>query len=315
MGAGAAWIALAGTPGCGPTDHRANRAPARPRKTPSTTASPARPASSAWGFRSRPDLHPPTVDVTTQAHDTAPGYIFITPKKGPGQDGPMIVDDSGQPVWFQPLQGNDEFATDFRVQSYRGRPVLTWWEGKLVYRYGVGEYVILDSSYQEVARVQAGNGYHGDLHEFLITPHDTALLTVYNRVHADLSAFGGPKDGVVLDGVFQEVDIGTGEVLLEWHSLDHVGLDESYSRPSEDLKRPFDYFHINSIAVDHDDNLLIDAKRTCTVYKVDRKTGEIIWRLGGKKSTFEMGAGTRVVYQHDARRTAPSRSSTTTPGR
>jgi arylsulfotransferase ASST len=64
----------------------------------------------------------------------------------------------------------------------------------------------------------------------------------------------------------------------------------------------FDYFHINSIEVDHDSNLLVSARNTFTVYKIDRSSSELIWRLGGKKSNFEMGAGTRTRYQHDARR-------------
>ncbi|HZF57900.1 MAG TPA: arylsulfotransferase family protein, partial [Rubrobacter sp.] len=63
-----------------------------------------------------------------------------------------------------------------------------------------------------------------------------------------------------------------------------------------------DYFHLNSIEVDHDGNLIVSARRTSAVYKIDRASGEVIWRLGGKKSDFEMGAGTRTAYQHDARR-------------
>jgi hypothetical protein len=246
--------------------------------------------------------------VTMQAHETAPGYVFIAPKRGslapktgPGQDGPMIIDSDGQLVWFYSLQDEGKSATDFKVQHYKGEPVLTWWEGILPWRNG-GEYVILDGSYREITRVRAGNGYKGDLHEFLITPRDTALITVYNAVRTDLSSIGGPEDGTVLDGIAQEVDVETGEVLFEWHSLDHVALDECYSKPPTNLRRPFDYFHINSIDVDHDSNLLIDAKKTFTVYKVDRNSGEVIWRLGGKNSNFEMGPGTRTRHQHDARR-------------
>ena len=62
----------------------------------------------------------------------------------------------------------------------------------------------------------------------------------------------------------------------------------------------FDYFHLNSIDIDHDGNLLVSARLTFAVYKIDRKSGEVIWRLGGKKSDFEMGEGTRFSYQHDA---------------
>jgi hypothetical protein len=294
VGAGAVWIALANTPGCKP----AVRAQ---KKRPSKTVSPSRPEY-VRAFRSRPDLSPPAVEVATQAHNTAPGYIFVAPKKGDGQYGPMILDNRGQPVWFRPLQNEGEYAMDFKVQPYRGEPVLTWAEGRVVAGHGLDEYVILDSSYQEISRVRAGNGYQGDHHEFLITQQDTALITIYSPVRWDLSPLGGPEDGMVLDGIVQEIDIETGEVLFEWHSLEHVGLDETYFRPSTDPTKPFDYFHINSIDVDHDSNLLVSALKTSTVYKIDRESGEIMWRLGGKKSDFEMGEGTRTGFQHDARR-------------
>ena len=302
-GAGAAWLALTGMPGCEPSGRTAKNTPrtssagsqdhARAIDSP-----PARPQH-VRAFRSRPDLSPPGVEVVAGARDTAPGYVFVAPKKGESQEGPMIVDDRGEPVWFRPVQG--KHAMDFKVQRYRGEPVLTWYEG-VGTSYGRGEYVIADGSYREIIRVRAGNGYEGDHHEFLITPQGTALITIYNPLPWDLSPFGGPEDGVVLDGIVQEVDIESGEVLFEWHSLDHVGLEESYSKPSKDSKWAFDYFHINSIDLDHDDNLLVSARRTFAVYKIDRKGGEIIWRLGGRQSTFEMSPGTRSRYQHDARR-------------
>jgi len=208
----------------------------------------------------------------------------------------MIFDEAGTPVWFR----GGLYALNFRVQKYQGEPVLTWWEGKATPRPSVGEYVILDGSYREVKRVQAGNGYGGNQHDFLITPQSTALLTIYNLVSQDLSYLGGPVEGRVIEGVAQEVDIETGEVLFEWHSLDQVGVEESYNENyySDQL----DYFHINSIDVDHDHNLLISARNTSAVYKVERGSGEILWRFSGKKSDFEMGEGTRTAFQHDARR-------------
>jgi hypothetical protein len=258
------------------------------------------PPKGVWAFRSRPDLSPAAVEVTTtQAHeDTAAGYIFVAFKEGAGGHGPIIIDDSGQVVWF----GKYRSARDFKVQYYRGRPVLTWWEGKVTAGHGVGEYVIFDDSYREMARVRAGNGYRGDLHEFLITPEDTALLVAYAPRRTDLSPIGGLKDGMAWEGIVQEVDIETGEVLFEWHSLEHVGIEESYIELPEDPDYLYDYFHINSIDVEPDGNLLLCARNTWTVYKVDRKSAEVLWRLGGKKSDFEMGPGTQSAYQHDARR-------------
>ncbi len=210
----------------------------------------------------------------------------------------MILDDRGQLVWFEKYIT----ARDFKVQRYQGRPVLTWWEGSVVAGHGVGEYVVYDDTYRKIASVRAGNGFWGDLHEFLITPEDTALLTAYAAVPADLSAIGGSEYGAAWDGIVQEVDIETGEILFEWHSLDHVGVEESHVAPPEDPDYGHDYFHINSIDVDHDENLLISARNTCASYKIERASGEVMWRLGGKESDFEMGEGTETAYQHDARR-------------
>jgi hypothetical protein len=250
-------------------------------------------------FRSRPELRPPAVDVSRAARGTADGYVFVAPKKGEAQAGAMILDDEGCPVWFRPMPDGLR-AMDFKAQRYRDEAVITWWEGEVANGHGDGEYVILDGSYREVARVRAGNGYEGDLHEFLITDRDTALITIYGTEPWDLTDVGGPEDGEVIDGVIQEIDIETGDVLFEWHSLDHVELDESYAAPEDEDGLPFDYFHINSIDVDKDDNLLVSARKTSAVYKIDRDTGEVVWRLDGKRSDFEMDYESRSVYQHDA---------------
>jgi hypothetical protein len=267
-----------------------------PKVWPLPSVSPV-PPKGVWAFRSRPDLSPAAVEVTKRAQGTSPGYILIALKEGAGEHGPMIVDDQGQLVWYSKYRS----ARDFKVQRYRGRLVLTWWEGRVLAGHGLGEYVIFDDSYREMARVRAGNGYRGDLHEFLITPQGTVLLTTYNPVPANLSALGGPKYGAVWDGIAQEVDIETGEVIFEWHSLEHVGIEESYIEPPSDPRDSYDYFHINSIDVDHDGNLVISARNTWSVYKVERKSGEVLWRLGGKNSDFEMGPGTQSAFQHDAR--------------
>ena len=162
-GAAAAWVALANTLGCDSSEERP-----RERAASGSGAPPAQQPGPVRAFRSRPDLGPPAVEVATQAHDTAPGYVFVAPKNDPGQDGPMIVDNRGELVWFRPMRGEGVRAMDFKVQSYRGEPVLTYYQG-VGTTYGRGEYVILDGSYREVTRVRAGNGYMGDHHEFLIT--------------------------------------------------------------------------------------------------------------------------------------------------
>jgi hypothetical protein len=245
-------------------------------------------------FVSEPSLEIPTLTVHT-LDSPSPGYLFATTLTGPGQRGPMIFDDHGRPVWFRRTKN---VAIDFRRQIYKGKPVLTWWEGTIT-QIGTGAGVgkILDASYKQIAEVKAGNGFQADVHEFLITPQGTALITIYNEVTVDLSSIGGPAAHPTLDSIFQEVDIATGKVLLEWHSLDHVSLADSYSP----ILTPFDYFHINSVDVAPDGNLLVSARNTWGVYKIDRKSSEILWRLGSRSSDFQLGPGVLFMYQHDAR--------------
>jgi hypothetical protein len=245
-------------------------------------------------YVSEPGLRPPTLTVSTLNHPT-PGYLFVSTLTGPGQRGPMIVDNAGNIVFFRPL---DTVAINVRRQFFQGKPVLTWWEGAISkIGTGEGECVILDQTYRTVARVQAGNGYKADVHEFLLTAKGTALITVYNSVQTDLTSVGGPAAGTVLDSIVQEIDVATGRVLFEWHSLDHVPLTDTYA-PVLD---PFDYFHINSIDVDLDGNLLLCARNTSAVYKVDRSSGAVLWRLAGRSSDFALGRGATFMYQHDAR--------------
>ena len=111
-------------------------------------------------------------------------------------------------------------------------------------------------------------------------------------------AVGGSRRGPVYEGVVRELAIPSGRVLFEWRSLKHVGVEETYQTGG---RGPFDYFHVNSVGFDSDGHLLISARNTWAIYKVDRRTGEVIWRLGGKKSDFAMGKGTAFAFQHDAR--------------
>src|ERR671912_263122 len=294
--AGAAYLALTGAVGSETPEYSSKvRSSRDPKVKPLPGAS--FPPEGVWAFRSRPDLDPPAVEVATEARDDiAPGYVFIAPEKGgAGKGGSMIIDDLGQVVWFHPLRGPFGRTMNFGTQTYKGREVLTWGQTP-------GEYIIFDSSYREIAGFKAANGYNGDHHEFLISPQDTALITIYDEVPRDLTSVGGSKDGVAIQGIVQELDIETGEVLFEWESIDHVDLEETYGTPSEDHYPGIDYFHINSIDIEPDNNLLISARETSTVYKVDRTSGRIMWRLGGKKSDFEMGPGTRFAFQHDGRR-------------
>lgn len=252
-------------------------------------------------YQSRPDLKPPEL-LMTATGTTAPGAMFLGPKTPYSQNGVMIFDNDGQVIWFLPLSNPTFETNNFRMQQYKGRPVLTWWEGVSAKMHGFGHYRIVDQSYQSVAYLQVANGYHGgDLHEFLITPQNTALVTIFNTVRWDLTPVGGTPDGSVREGIVQELDIETGRVLFEWHSLDHIPLTETYLPLAADKTFPYDYVHLNSIDVDRDGHLIVSSRYTSTVYKIDHRTGDVIWRLGGKDSNFKMGPGTVTAFQHDAR--------------
>jgi hypothetical protein len=265
------------------------------------TIHPGKP-SEVQRFRSRADLRPPLVTVTASSPAVAPGDAFVAPYTGPGQAGPMILDEGGGLLWFKPLP-TSIFATNFRVQEYLGKPVLSWWQGDIsVHGYGLGEGVIADQAYREIAHVKAGNGVQADLHELQLTPQGTALITAYDPILCDLSAAGGSSYDGVTDGLLQEVDVKTGLVMYQWSSLDHVALSESYAKATRaSTSAPFDFFHINSINVDQDGSLLISARNTWAVYDLDPRSGQILWRLGGKRSTFTMGPDTRTAWQHDPR--------------
>jgi hypothetical protein len=256
-------------------------------------------------FRSRADLLAPALVVSARSTQAEAGYIFTAPYNGPGPSGPMIFDESGQLVWFQPLRNGSE-AANLQVQQYQGTPVLTWWQGFIPEQgFGRGEDVIVDGAYRQIGRVHAGNGYKADLHDFQLSEAGTALITVFDPLHCNLSATGGPSNGAVTDSIFQELDLRTGLVRREWHSLDHVALGLSYSSPrGASPVWPFDYFHINSLDQQGDGTTLISARNTWALYVLDSRSGKVLSSIGGRHSNVKLAAGVATAFQHDASRRA-----------
>jgi Arylsulfotransferase (ASST) len=278
------------------------------KKASASTA--AKPATTAT-LQTLPDLHPPILRVDDPAHGTAPGYVMFAQKGGKDRpSGAVIADNRGRIVWYHEVAKGLE-ATDFRAQTYRGKPVLTWWQG-IISKAGIGRgtYVVYDASYRQIATVKAAHGLAGDLHEFQLTPRGTAYISIYHEVPIDLRTVGGPKDGYAEDSVVQEINIATGKVVFEWHSLDHVPLTESIQANREPAhhatkKRPLDYFHVNSIADGPGGTILVSGRNTSALYLI-RRSGSIVWRLGGKRSDFGPAAAVKFRYQHNARFHGPS---------
>jgi len=253
-------------------------------------------------FRSRPDIAPAAVRIDVDRPGQDGGLILMDSHGGVGAQGPMIFDGTGELVWFRTVSSDPsspERAFNLQVQEWRGERVLTWFDGSVVADHGEGEDVIMDASYREIARVQAGDGCSDDLHAFRLTPEGTALVTCYPLAYGDLRSVGGPARAPYVNGVVQEIDVATGEVVLEWRSDEHVAFGETYARFADYSSTPFDYFHVNSIAVARDNNLIVSGRNTWAAYKIERTTGAVMWRLGGRKSDFSLGPGAEFAWQHD----------------
>ena len=260
------------------------------------------------GIATADPTSPPPVTVLTHGK-VGNGDFFVSPfgAQTTYANGPEILDQNGNVVWFKPVPAGQE-ASDFRTQTYKGQQVLTWWQGTGLGGLAKGTDYIYNDQYQPIATVNAGNGLSADGHEFLITPQGTALILAYTTATADLTSIGGPPNQTVIDGVVQEIDIKTGKVLFQWNSADHVPYSQSEQPLPASPSSPWDWFHINAVKLDTDGNLLIDARNTWTAYKVNHHTGQIIWQLGGKASSFTLQAapgqtlnkaGDITAWQHD----------------
>jgi hypothetical protein len=247
--------------------------------------------------------------VLTDAAGAGSGDIFVTPTSADGRyaNGVEILSPNGRNVvWSHPVPAGLA-AADFRKQSYRGQPVLTWWQGTGLGGLAAGVDEIYDANYRPIGEVRAGNGYQADGHEFVITPRNTALILAYHAATADLTSIGGSAHQKVVDGVVQEVDIASGKVLFQWDSADHVPYAQSEQPLPASPDTPWDWFHLNAVKEDGG-SLLVDARNTWTAYEISRRDGRIRWQLGGKASSFTVRAadgqelnagGALVAWQHD----------------
>ncbi|MDH5150557.1 arylsulfotransferase family protein [Kocuria palustris] len=261
---------------------------------------------------------PPQIEFTDgPAADQRSGedeYYFLSPgyeDDAEPDHGAGIYDADGELVWMQPAdrEGEDNFFY-VRVQSYLGQPVLTYYRGPN-YAWGNAEITVLDETYDRIANVTTGGEVgpqRADFHYTTITDRWTMLLISYYPTPMDLSAVGGPADGWVLDGRIQEIDIATGVVVFGWAAADHVPAEHTSQEIAADDHAmgtegaPFDWFHLNSITEDDDGNLILLARNTHAIYKLDKQTGALVWTLGDRASDFQMGEGTDFAWQHDTQR-------------
>jgi hypothetical protein len=209
---------------------------------------------------------------------------------GPDTSSPylMILNRDGRPLFYRRAEG-----WDFTVQPNGS---LTYYDESL------GYFVALDSSYHIVDMYACGNGYATNEHELRVLPNGHALLMSYDRriVPMDTLVAGGDTAAYVTGLVIQELDLEK-NVVFEWRSWDHFSITDA---TQEDLTaQSIDYVHGNSIEIDPDENLLISCRNMDEITKIDRTTGEILWRWGGKHNDFTfINDPIGFDHQHAARR-------------
>ncbi|NFE79393.1 hypothetical protein FC820_03130 [Clostridium sporogenes] len=276
--------------------------------------------SQVWNFVSAPALHPMKVTINVDKPGTASGLIFVAPYTSYeatmiGQTGSLIMDQYGNPVWFRPLDSIYIQNSDFKVQCYKGEPVLTMWQGTISGTQSAdpnlpagdpepGAYFqIINQNYKVIKKLTAKKGYTADVHEFTITKRNTALFTAVKQVPADLTPYGGPEDGYFDNYSIQEVDLETGKLLFFWNVLTHVNPEDSMLPASSaaDSNNIWDCFHVNSVEEGPNNTLLVSMRNMWAIYNIDKETGNIIWQLGGKQSDFTLGPKASFSWQHDAR--------------
>ena len=248
----------------------------------------------AHSFHTHPAFHPSPFCVSGRS--SADGNVLVTPRRMPrapkGQNAAMIVSTAGKLLWYQRRK---ERVYDLKTVTYRGRPHLAFHvrTGK-----ADGEYELRDARYRVVKRIKFGRPFRSDLHELQLTDAGTAYIGAYRRLRIR-------GTGVVTEYVVREIDVETGRVLFQWHSLDHVPLSDTYL--PQPRRGTWDYFHGNSIEppTPGDPTVIVSSRNTSSVYGIDRATGNLRWTLGGKRDDFGVARGaTRFCAQHDARRLA-----------
>jgi hypothetical protein len=261
--------------------------------------------------------------VTTHRPGTAPGQVFVGPYSLStlvGQTGALITDNAANPVWFRPLPSQHLQNADVKVQTYhdsktgKSQQVLTWWQGSIAIPPTYtnlpggapepgGCYYLYDNHYRLLKTVSAQNGFDADEHEFLLTSRGTALFIASKAIPMDLTPYGGPANGSILDSQVQEVDLETGKLVFSWDLLENLDPADSEVPASDAFSNAgvWDAYHLNSIDEGPDGQLLISARNMWAIYDISKDSGEILWQLGGKESDFDFGPNADFYWQHDAR--------------
>ncbi len=234
----------------------------------------------------------PHFTVMTAPKSSNDGDVFVAPfywTKSTIGSYLLILSPQGKLVYYQNM-GDALSAFDFKKQP---NGLLTYFDQKRA------TFFVMNSHYEVVNSYTAGNGYTTDLHDFQLLPNGDALLMAYDAETMDMSqiAPGGHKDAQVTGLIIQELDPSK-NVIFEWRSWDHFKVTDT----NQLLTDPkIDPVHGNSLTLMNDGNLLLSSRNQSELTKINRQTGEVMWRFGGKANQFKIIGGQPFAFQHDAR--------------
>ena len=243
----------------------------------------------------------PEFEVSVSDPQFSAYYFFSPLKVSPaGNSLPIniILDHKGEIVYYK------KFAKGPYSGSFRLHP-----NGLLSY-YFDGNFFLMDSTLTVIDSITCKNGILLDSHDFLILPNGHYLMLGYEYIQMDLSSYlyfnkknsPGSKTAKVKCDVIQELDAKK-RVVFEWHGKDHYTFSDVnplYLNNPNDV----DWMHFNAVEDDGEGNLLISSKYLDEITKIKRSTGEIVWRLGGKKNQFTFTNDILMFKgQHDIRAT------------
>ena len=202
----------------------------------------------------------------------------------------MILSPNGQLRFYRRMMAQ---CLDFKWQP---TGLMTYFDAS------IRCYLAMDSTFTVVDTFSCGNGYSTDVHDLRLLPDGHALLMSYDPepVRMDSVVPGGYPNAIVTGLIVQELDKDK-NVIFQWRSWDHFAITDA---EGIDLHAPaIDYVHGNALEIDTDGNFIISSRYLSEITKVDRNSGNIIWRWGGKHNQFSfVNDSTMFSYQHAIRR-------------
>lgn len=196
------------------------------------------------------------------------------PYWGTGGSYLVMYNNQGRPVFYRKTPTT---CSDFRLH---GNGLLTYFD------YASSKFFAMDSTLALVDSFWVQNGFTTDEHDIKILANGNVLLIGNGFRFFDMSQLvpGGDRNASVVVNVVQEIDKKR-NVVFEWKAYEHYKLTDV--GPEVNLLDPsFIHSHINSIDFDLDSNLVLSSRNLEEITKIDRKNGNIVWRLGGKNNQF-----------------------------